>query len=37
MGGVIARAGEPPAEIVARADRLLYRCKDAGRNRVMVE
>ena len=37
VGGAVARAGEPPAEVVARADRLLYRCKEAGRNRIMVE
>ena len=37
VGGAVARTGEPPADVVARADRLLYRCKETGRNRVMVE
>lgn len=37
VGGAVVRAGETPALAIARADRLLYRCKEAGRNRVMVE
>ncbi len=34
MGGAIARPGEDPSETLKRADGLLYRSKETGRNRV---
>lgn len=38
-GGVTAAgaAADDPAALLARADQLLYRSKQAGRNRVLVE
>jgi diguanylate cyclase (GGDEF)-like protein len=33
-GATIALPGESPEEVVKRADLLLYRSKEAGRNRV---
>lgn len=33
-GLTVARPGEDPRELVARADRLLYRAKESGRDRV---
>ncbi len=35
-GGALARAGELPAALFARADERLYECKRGGRNRVAV-
>ena len=34
MGGTMFRTGETSDEFVARADKLLYRAKEAGRNRL---
>ena len=36
IGGTIARPGETAAELLRRADALLYRSKERGRNRVTV-
>jgi diguanylate cyclase (GGDEF)-like protein len=36
VGLAIREPGEPPAELVARADRALYAAKRDGRNRVMA-
>ncbi len=37
IGGTIARSGEDPSETLKRADRLLFRSKEAGRNRATCE
>ncbi len=37
IGGVMARDGESAEDVIARADRLMYRSKDAGRDRITVE
>lgn len=37
IGATLARPEETPTELVARADRLMYRSKDLGRNCVTVE
>ncbi len=36
IGGTISRPGESAAELLARADTLLYRSKERGRDRVTV-
>jgi diguanylate cyclase (GGDEF)-like protein len=37
IGVAVARRGAPPAELLSRADRALYRAKHAGRDRVHVD
>ncbi len=37
IGGVLADPDETPVECVQRADKLMYRCKVEGRNRVMLD
>lgn len=37
VGGTLARSGETPKEAVERADRLMYRSKEEGRNRCTLE
>lgn len=36
IGGAISRPGESVEQLVAHADKLLYACKEAGRNRISV-
>lgn len=37
VGATLARSGESPADLVERADRLMYQSKQAGRNRVTTD
>jgi diguanylate cyclase (GGDEF)-like protein/PAS domain S-box-containing protein len=37
LGTTLARPGESPADLVDRADRLMYRSKRAGRNQVTTD
>lgn len=37
IGATLLRPGESPEEAVARADRLMYRSKNEGKNRVTME
>ena len=37
VGACLARPGDSPEDLVGRADRLMYRSKDAGRNRVTTD
>ena len=36
IGATIVRKGESPADVVRRADALMYEAKSAGRNRIVV-
>jgi diguanylate cyclase (GGDEF)-like protein/PAS domain S-box-containing protein len=36
-GGALARAGESSDDVIRRADALLYRSKDSGRNRITLD
>ncbi len=37
IGGTLLRPGDTPESFVGRADQLMYRSKQAGRNRVTIE
>lgn len=37
IGATIVRKGETPAEVLRRADGLMYEAKSAGRNRIVVK
>ena len=37
FGAAVARPGEPLADLIKRADLMLYRSKDLGRNRVETD
>ena len=37
VGATLARPGDSPEDLVERADRLMYRSKNAGRNRVTTD
>jgi PleD family two-component response regulator len=37
VGAALARLGEMPAELLGRADALMYQSKRNGRNRAEVE
>jgi diguanylate cyclase (GGDEF)-like protein/PAS domain S-box-containing protein len=37
VGATLARLGDSPGDLVERADGLMYRSKDAGRNRVTID
>jgi diguanylate cyclase (GGDEF)-like protein/PAS domain S-box-containing protein len=37
VGATLARPGDSPEQLVERADRLMYRSKNAGRNRVTTD
>lgn len=37
LGGTLLRAGDTPDSFVGRADALMYRSKQAGRNRVTID
>jgi diguanylate cyclase (GGDEF)-like protein len=37
IGGALLRPGETAEELLQRADRNMYRSKEAGRNRVTLE
>ncbi len=37
IGATLARAGDTASDVVARADRLMYASKNAGRNRVTAD
>jgi diguanylate cyclase (GGDEF)-like protein/PAS domain S-box-containing protein len=37
IGGTMARTEDTPTHVIERADRLMYRAKAAGRNRLIVE
>lgn len=37
IGGAVSQAGESPASVLARADKQVYRCKERGRNCVLMD
>lgn len=37
VGGALARPGEPLEQLIERADKRMYDCKDAGRNCVRID
>lgn len=37
MGGALATPGDTPETLIKRADELMYRSKDAGRNQVSID
>jgi PleD family two-component response regulator len=37
VGIAVGQAGDDPADLLARADAALYRAKDSGRDRAVLE